>query len=397
MKKLFGTGIIATLVVVLAGGWAYANGNANTILFPYINSNPGNLSTIINVINTASKNICPEDVPHMLHYRYMTKLITASNMDYCDESNFCRPTTKNDIVTFDVAGQIESGKAMFNDDTSYNAGFGAPYFDLPGAMGEFCPQRGYLLVSHACGDCNDAGGSVGGLDGEAMLLDIVSGAAWGYRAALSGLDGYAFAGITTTNVDCNPVPGATTELMAENCANGLNQEMHMVALYPPNEFTTRFFVTPLVMGYMGENGANNDMTDIRKMWQKRTGVCLTTGSANGVFNRNEAVASKGQCVQVRCVGAIDLKSLVGSVIDAPAFCSQGGWAYLDLIDPKPPHDSDFDLDIDNSVDHAAIVTKLQFGSPSFAGGSMINTADTIRTDRIEIGGAPTSSPPSPCE
>lgn len=394
MKKLFGTGIIATLVVVLAGGWAYANGNANTILFPYINSNPGNLSTIINVINTASKNICPEDVPHMLHYRYMTKLITASNMDYCDESNFCRPTTKNDIVTFDVAGQIESGMAMFNDDTSYNAGFGAPYFDLPGAMGEICPQRGYLLVSHACGDCNDAEKrSVGDLDGEAMLLDIVSGAAWGYRAALSGLqeNSYAFAGITG---GCNPIPGATTELMVENddCSEP-NQSMAKVALYPPNEFTTRFFVTPLVMAYE-EKEPNNDMTDIRKMWQKRTGVCLTTGSANGVFNRNEAVASKGQCVQVRCVGAIDLKSLVGSVIDAPAFCSQGGWAYLDLIDPK--FDPDIDEDIDTEVDHAAIVTKLQFGSPSFAGGSMINTADTLRTDRIEIGVFAPGAPPSPC-
>jgi hypothetical protein len=322
-------------------------------------------------------------------------------MDYCDESNFCRPTTKNDIVTFDVAGQIESGMAMFNDDTSYNAGFGAPYFDLPGAMGEICPQRGYLLVSHACGDCNDAAvvsRTVGDLDGEAMLLDIVSGAAWGYRAALSGLeDSYAFAGITYGG--CNPTCGATTELMAENCANGRNQDMQKVALYPPNEFTTRFFVTPLVIGY-DDREPNNDMTDIRKMWQKRTGVCLTTGSANGVFNRNEAVASKGQCVQVRCVGAIDLKSLVGSVIDAPAFCSQGGWAYLDLIDPKPPYDSDFDEDINDEVDHAAIVTKLQFGSPSFAGGSMINTADTIRTDRIEevcVGGGGSPNPPSPCK
>jgi hypothetical protein len=126
MKKLFGTGIIATLVVVLASGWAYANGGGNTILFPYINSNPGNLSTIISVINTASKDICPEDVPHMLHYRYMTKLITASNMDYCDESDFCRPTTKNDIVTFDVAGQIESGKAILRGVTSWSARRVAP-------------------------------------------------------------------------------------------------------------------------------------------------------------------------------------------------------------------------------------------------------------------------------
>ena len=396
MKKLFGTGIIATLVVVLAGSWAYAqNGKTNSILFPYINSNPGNLSTIINVINTASDtDVCGIDgPPHMLHYRYMMKLITASNTDYCDESNFCRPTTKNDLVTFDVAGQIESGMAMFNDDTCYDVGFGAPNFDLPTVFGESCAQRGYLLVSQVCGDeCIDASDdSSSDLDGEAMLLDIVSGAAWGYRAALSALGGNAFADITG---GCNPLPGATTELMAENCGNPPNQNMHKVVLYPPDEFCTRFFVTPLVVSSFSatvpsDNFINADMSTDVKKWQKRTAVCLKTSSEIGVFNRNEAVVSKGQCVQVRCVGAVDLKSLVGSVINAPDFRSEGGWAYLDLVDPSGS-------DIVKEIDHAAIVTKLQFGSPSSAGGSMINTADTIRTDRIEVG-MPIGNPPNPCE
>jgi hypothetical protein len=50
MKKLFRTGFITALAVILATGWCYGA----TILFPYINSNPGNLSTIVNVINTAT-------------------------------------------------------------------------------------------------------------------------------------------------------------------------------------------------------------------------------------------------------------------------------------------------------------------------------------------------------
>jgi hypothetical protein len=229
-----------------------------------------------------------------------------------------------------------------------------------------------------------------------MLLDIVTGAAWGYRAALSGLDApnYAFADATG---DSNPMPGATTELMAENSG------MQKVALYPPDEFCTRFFVTPLVMGYCDNDDCTSctvstNMATEAKKWQKRTGVCLRTENGKiGIFNRNEAVVSKGQCVQVRCVGAIDLRSLVGSVIDAPDFRSEGGWAYLDLVDPSPKYDPDSDEDICDFIDHAAIVTKLQFGSPSFAVGSMINTADTIRTDRIETGVPGPGAPPSPCQ
>ncbi len=46
--------------------------------------------------------------------------------------DFDRPTTPDDIVTFDFAGNVGGGLAMFNDATSYNAGVGAPKKQDPG-------------------------------------------------------------------------------------------------------------------------------------------------------------------------------------------------------------------------------------------------------------------------
>jgi peptide methionine sulfoxide reductase MsrB len=395
MKKLFGTGIIATLVVVLASGWAYAG----KLLFPYINSNPGNLSTIISVINTASDEpwFCDDETVG-LHLQYMTKSITAKHTDICVEHDFCRPTTENDIVSFDVAGNIAGGEAMFNDDTDYDSGFGAPNFDLPGTMGVSSAQRGYLLVTHTCGtSCEYDEACMGDMyiDGEAMLLDIVNGAAWGYRAAKSNIDDddngetcHSFARFFD-NGECNPGEEATTELMNENrwCQYDDMRNMQPVALYPPDEFTTRFFVTPLVMAVNATGGeciGNTDMSVTTSKWQKRTRIALKKlqwgeeEAGFGGFNRNEGAFSVGKSVTVTCVGAVNLGELVGDVIDAPGFRSEGGWAYLDLMDPKVD-------DVCKDADHAAIVTKLQFGTPAFAKGSMINSADTIRGMRVYNG------------
>jgi hypothetical protein len=381
MKKLFRTGLMTALAVILASGWCYAA----TILFPYINSNPGNLSTIVNVINTATlaQLGCGATENLQLHYRYMTKAIDAEAIDACEEKDFYRPSTSDDLVTFDVAGQIVSpdgGEAMFGDATDYNDGAGAPRFDLPN-MGYSDARRGYLLVNHRCNITGEVpAGAETFLDGETMLLDIVNGAAWGYEAAegnQTAIGNYAFA----TVAGPNPATGATTELIRENNVAPANQ-VHQVALYPPDEFQTRFFVTPLIIST--NVVATNDMSLTPVTSQKRTQIQLLDGNLNvGVTDRDENTVSGGAPVHVRCVAGIDLADLTGGGFGT-WFDAQGGWAYVDLLDPvaltNPPEN---EASVTAASDHCAIVYKLQFGSPSFAGGSMINSCDTIRTDRIE--------------
>jgi hypothetical protein len=384
MKKLFRTGFMTALAVILATGWCYAA----TIMFPYINSNPGNLSTIVNVINTAPSPValnCGVTETLQLHYRYMTKPSEGTGsapIDACDERNFYRPSTTDDLVTFDVAGDIVSpngGEAMFNDGTDYDGGAGAPAFDLPN-MGLTDARRGYMLVNHRCSVTGEVpAGLETFLDGEVMLLDLVNGAAWGYRAAegnqtATGIGPYAFATIAGPN----PATGATTELLSENAANQVNQ----VALYPPDEFLTRFFVTPLIIST--DIIASNNMSLTPVTSQKRTRIqLLDANGLVGVTDRDENTASGGGPIHVRCVAGIDLADLTGGGFGA-WFDAQGGWAFVDLLDPialtaAPENETS----VTAGSDHCAVVYKLQYGSPSFAGGSMINSCDTIRTDRIE--------------
>lgn len=381
MKKLFRTGLMTALAVTLATGWCYAA----TIMFPYINSNPGNLSTIVNVINTATlANLgCNATETLQLHYRYMTKPVTAEPVDACDEKDFYRPSTTNDLVTFDVAGQIVSpngGEAMFGDATDYNGGAGAPAFDLPN-MGYTDARRGYLLVNHRCsvtGEVPAAG--TGLLDGEVMLLDLVNGAAWGYEAALAdqtvaAIGNYAFADIVAAPL-FNPATGATTELLGENGATAAP-----VTLYPRDKFQTRFFVTPLIIST--DVASTNDMSLTPVTQQKRTQIQLLDANGNvGVTDRDENPASGGGPIHVRCVAGIDLADLTGGF--GTWFDAQGGWAYVDLLDPialtDPPEN---EASVTTADDHCAVVYKLQFGSPDFAAGSMINSISVVRTDRIE--------------
>jgi hypothetical protein len=380
MKKLFRTSFMTALAVILTSGWCYAA----TIMFPYINSNPGNLSTIVNVINTATLAGlgCGATEDLQLHYRYMTKEVTASAIDACVERDFTRPTTTDDLVTFDAAGDINGCEAMFNDATDYLGGAGAPAFDLPN-MGLTEPRRGYLLVNHACsvtGEAVTGIASPGLLDGEVMLLDVVNGAAWGYQAVLAdqraaGIGAFAFADCVVAAV--NPITGATTELLSEVPAGAANQQ---AALYPPDEFQTRFFVTPLVLNSTAANFTpTNNMSRIAAVDQKRTRIRLLDADGNvGVTDRDEAAASGGGPIHVRCVAGIDLNDLTGGSF-GPWYDAQGGWAYVDLIDPVGLEAGEV---INAGSDHAAIVFKLQFGSPSFASG-MINSCSIIRTDRIE--------------
>ncbi|MCG2720932.1 MAG: hypothetical protein L6290_02795 [Thermodesulfovibrionales bacterium] len=397
------------LSVLLLGFTTFAS--AETIMFPYINSNPGNLSSIVSVINTQNTGICdllaaPVGGHQLvLHYRYFTKPVTAAAIDPCTEVNFSRPTTFNDIVTFDVAGVVEGGNAMFNDATNYMGGAGAPGFDLPN-QGVTTAERGYMLVTQRCeGPILNADLDVplyiaDNLDGEIMLLDIVNGAAWGYNAVIShkglaGMGAYAFSSFAP-----GLIIGATTDLLPDGWA-GMPPfvlqsappflppaplpwtKLQQVAIYPPDEFTTRFFVTPLVMASPAVPGVTNDMSEVGALQQKRTRIRLIDGSGvQGITDRDENPRSGGNTVHVRCVAGINIQDLAGTLASATWFTQQGGWASVQLADPLIIDPSEAILPGIPNISYNAIVFKLEYGTPSFAGGSMINTSTLIRDSRM---------------
>jgi hypothetical protein len=376
-----------------------ATAKTDTILFPYINENPGNVSTIISVINGTSciggsgASCTGGSVVGALHYRYITKPISGASdptseladaLTRCSETNFCRPTTYNDVVSFDAAANVNDGNALFNDPTAYSASFKDTLTPKP--------RRGYLLVTHAtsvCGDITETFGAAttnAELDGEATLIDIVNGEAWGYKAVLNGTGGsFSF------------VFWDTDDALWEN---GLSFYENTV-IYPPATFSQRYLVTPAwydacLLG--GPCVSSGDMSDTN--FQKRVRIGLMGWGPSegqlGVFNRNEQFQSSGRLVHVQCVAGISLATLIDT--NGLTFINTtGGWATVNLEDPlplfNPPSQlevSIFELDTFN-----AFVFDLKFGRASdLIGGpatGLTNDAKLIRsrligTDRLRISG-----------
>lgn len=375
MKRLVTSGLVTGMLLAGTG-----LAGAASIQFPYVSSNPGNVSTLISVINLGdASDICGPGDTLSLHYLYVTKSVTAAHTDACDELNFYRPTTPFDIVTFDLAGNIGNGLAMFNDATSYNSGVGAPNFDIP-TLGTSDPRRGYVLVTHRCMNGTDKPlAEQLLLDGEAMLFDVVNGAAWNYPAAQSIYDSvtapytgpYGFAALRNVGTGAF-ANGSSADILSENY-----DWSDAMPLMPPGEINTRMLVTPQVIA--SNNNVTNNMSLVSDTQQKRTRIqFLGRNGVVGMTNRNEGVVSGGGPVHVRCVAGIDVSEILGLAVST--IYNEGGWVMVDLTDPSPL--SGVDSFIDEDYDHAAFVTKLEFGAPAWSAGNMINAARSIRTLRV---------------
>lgn len=79
------------------------------------------------------------------------------------------------LVTFDAACNINGGQALFNDPSPYG---GASF-----CLNEASPRRAFLLVDNNTPQFVTDGVNLDGtLYGEAIVMELQSGAAWGYIA-----------------------------------------------------------------------------------------------------------------------------------------------------------------------------------------------------------------------
>lgn len=95
--------VLVCLALLLSLGVAVKEVKADAIMFPWIIKNTGVTSTLISVVNTAGVPVAGvyavSGVPFELHYEYWWK--TGGQTDVCDEWDFRKPTSKDDIVTFE--------------------------------------------------------------------------------------------------------------------------------------------------------------------------------------------------------------------------------------------------------------------------------------------------------
>lgn len=290
---------------------------ADTGLIPVMTSSPPNISTIVSAVNLPGNSST-----HLTYiYRYKDAFnppnsTIPNRTGNCSTRTVTRATTDGDVVSFDVAGNLGSGNALFDDSNFYGGSFG---------LGVTGPQRGYVLVTNSnnVGTRVDVGSNVD-VTGEFANVDVGSGAAWGGKVVNDS---------TRENFDLinSNIPGGG--VFSALPVNGSNARSF--TFFPPSEWSTRFFVTPVGAAMESANLAAS--------------VAMVS-----LFDRDgQAHPFAPISVAVTCTGAVDLRDLM----DATNFAAVeniGGWAGLSVAAGN------------------AVVYKLEFTSDPIYGGTLNN-------------------------
>lgn len=353
--------VLVCLALLLSFGVIVKDAKADAILFPWVTKSTS-VSTLITVVNTAGI-AAPgvysvSGIPLLLHYEYHYKASTDNvQTEVCNEYDFTRPTSKDDIVTFDAAGNINGGKPLFNDNAN-NIPYGPSGFDM--GVGVAGPRRAYLLVDNNTGALSGNTGVPpltspvnydGTLYGEAMVLEMNGGSAWGY-IAYNPSGGGAEEGKSNPNdsVDFSN----SREMLGEVLANverpaseiidiGIDADERIpMALMPPDLMKTRMFMTPVDSGYgtfttdnsiRSTDDAANGIANQRKN-NINTAVTLTYMNydnilVNGIYDNDETPISYTKVKNVVCTSA----DMLSAIIDSGAYDfwkAKGtqGWAFV---------------------------------------------------------------------
>ena len=350
---------------------AVKDAKADQIIFPWIVKSE-EVSTIVSVVNTAGVQHAYSflGLDWQLHYQYWYK-VTTNNLqtEICTNQSFKRPTSKDDIVTFDAAGNINAGRALFNDLSPY----GGQSFALQAAA----PRRAFLIVDNDTPLMTAAGvNQDGSLYGEAIVIELEGGAAWGYIAFNpSGGVNSAQTGAVRSADGTDPLGevlggnGEGVEATEPNLVLGTG-DVTPVVLMPAHVGKTKFFMTPMDnSGCPPESGIPQGTCD-NDTYNQRVGNAnaritfvyhdyVVDEFYGGMFDNNENPIDFSVKKNIVCTSADNLEDMIGEAVWT-VFAATGGqgWTMVDIltgtIDQTP-----FNLRFDNPTDDM-IVGKLEF-------------------------------------
>lgn len=323
--------IFAVVALLLSFGAVKDEARADAILFPWVVTSDS-VVTVISVVNHTDAAAADK-----LHLAYFYKKTTANtNTEACDEVNFEVPTTFEDVVSFDVNAQLATkGGPLFNDATNYA---GANF-----SMNIVKPRRAFLIVDNRVtdgsfveeGGLNNNGDS---LYGEAMVIELGAGAAWGYRAYNSADNNWL-----------NPDFSNSQEVHGEVLHT---EDRTPTTILPPSQWVTRFFITPV-----GEGQDTGNMNAGFRLY--------------AIWDRDENPISGGLDNEIVCTGTLDVASnVLLSEGSYNRIKDQGGWTFVDT------RHGDASGDVEHVFD--ACVMKLEYNLGGSVGGvtvpGIVNTA-----------------------
>ena len=327
--------LAAAIPILLSGPLLPTSAVADTVLFPVIAVNAPNVTTVVSVTNGLGGS--SDRLRYVYKYKNSLNQAGAPNLTgVCNSVDFDRNTRNGDIVSFDASGTLNNGNALFGDPTSYDGGFG---------IGQSGPIRGYLLVSNCCtgGDAIVKDDGEVDLSGEAIIMDIASGAAWGMKAINDeSQEGYGF-----LKVDAG---GGVWSALSALQSNG--SDTRRFSFYPPMQWNTRFFITPI----------NSDMASTNA--DPGAHVALRTNTSpdgEGIYDRQgNQLPSTPITQEINCTGAVNLEQLMDAATWA-AVEAGGGWSYFRVVSGN------------------AIVYKLEYVVNSSTYGGTVNNGYLLST------------------
>ncbi len=280
---------------------------ADDIMFPWV---PifDSVSTVISITNTADTDTLN------LVYRYKAGDNYNNQTATCEHYDISTDTSQYDILTFDASGNINGGLPIFGDVVSGTKGYtNADLLALGNNITK--PARAFLLVSNETTTVP----ADRTLYGEAMVLEIAGGAAWGYQA-------YFPVGVSSA-------PNAFDDFRMERSGEIIaNNEYVPVTLWPPNKVTTKFFITPITSVSMD---TGNLSVKVRLCKTTKTVGGDETCDEGGVWFNDETGVSTAKEKTIVCTAAPTLDHLLeAAAYNAFKNKNTMGWANV-VVDQGP--------------------------------------------------------------
>lgn len=326
MKKSFLLITILAAVLIFPFAINVDKAGADAIMFPWIVQS-NSISTLVSVVNTAQGN---PDFEERVHLQYWMKNPAGAHPtpDVNDQENTCTEldfkviVSKDDMFTFDTSGKIGGGKPLFGDANTVPVSVDSLDMNAVG------PRRAFLLVDNNTAQNFAAVGSNvdGTLYGEAIVLEIASGAAWGYIAYNpSGGETSTQSSAIYFN-DGNDLQG---EVIGET-------EVTQTVLMPIKAMDTKFFLTPVDVSDSGEHatinqrvGNANTKVQLCIDPEDRTDVpSNTTCQEPGIYDNEEGPVSSSVNKNIVCTSADSLEVLMGGGFTSFRDTNGQGWAYV---------------------------------------------------------------------
>ena len=382
--------VILSVMVCMAmllslGAWV-KDASADAVLFPWVVKSD-DVTTVLSVVNTAETDAEASGLPfhnNKIHIEYWHKLTTANEQDEaCTEYNFEVTSSKDDMVTWDMAGHFNSGLPMFNDTS--NEVIGVPDMTLAVAN----PRRAFLIVDNNTEslDCASPQGACTAVDGtmygEAIVVEHKTGAAWGYIAY------NAVGGVKVSETDLNLDFSDSDHRDQQGEVIG-DCETTQTILLNPNDATTKLFVTPTESWVNEERGVQSQRTgnleayvQLCRFPERNTGGGIDgdpyTGECigGGIWNNEEGGFSFTEKKNIVCTTADNIVDFFGgagtSAYTQWVASGKAGWAYI--VTGSGTLDQQRDTN-EFITTEEAIIGKLEFGNSLSWDGSI---ADTINT------------------